>query len=91
MKVKELVKKLEKLEQEKDIFMSSDSEGNIINYISEIEKDHDNYIIYPTDDYIETVGTDISEEEYQAWLKELRLNKQAEYFKSQVRQDNNQK
>lgn len=69
MKVKQLVKQLKALDQEKEIFMSSDREGNIVNYISDVDLDHEHYIIYPTDDSIETVGLDTNEQDYNTWYK----------------------
>lgn len=55
MKVKELVEILKKLNQDKSIFLSHDSEGNSYGTITEdsFESTEDFYIIYPYEEYIE--------------------------------------
>lgn len=50
MKVKELVRILQTLDQNKPIFMASDSEGNDYNYVSIIDTALKNcYILWPDD------------------------------------------
>lgn len=53
MKVKELVRILKTLDQDKPIFMSSDSEGNSFSNPCEISKEIGFYVIWPDDSYIE--------------------------------------
>lgn len=53
MKVGQLIRILNCLDAEKQIFMSSDGEGNSFNNISTIEDNEDFYIIWPDDSYLE--------------------------------------
>ena len=53
MKVRQLIRMLNCLDNEKQIFISSDSEGNSFNNISTIEDNEGFYIIWPDDSYLE--------------------------------------
>ena len=53
MKVKNMIKALEYLDQEKTIYMSSDSEGNSFSNPCEISKEGDFYVLWPDDSYID--------------------------------------
>lgn len=54
MKVKDLAKQLEALNPEIEILVSGDSEGNDYKTIDCIRVDTKYYVIYPTDEIIET-------------------------------------
>ena len=53
MKVGQLIRMLNCLDNEKQIFISSDTEGNSFNNISTIEDNEGFYIIWPDDSYLE--------------------------------------
>lgn len=53
MKVGQLIRMLNCLDNEKQIFISSDTEGNSFNNISTIEDNESFYIIWPDDSYLE--------------------------------------
>jgi hypothetical protein len=53
MKVKELVRILKTLDQDKPIYMSSDSEGNSFSNPCEISEEGDCYVLWPDDCYVD--------------------------------------
>lgn len=53
MKVKTLLKILSQLGQDKDIYLSSDSEGNWFSNPDSISDEGEYYILFPDDAYIE--------------------------------------
>ena len=53
MKVKNMIEALKYLDQEKTIYMSSDSEGNSFSNPCEISKEGDVYVLWPDDSYID--------------------------------------
>jgi len=89
MKVKELLKELRKEDQEAELYLSSDSEGNAILHVDELVMLDGHLVIYPTDEFIE-YDDPISEEEYQKWLKEQALKGQVGYYKEQLEEDRRQ-
>lgn len=53
MKVKNMIEALKYLDQEKTIYMSSDSEGNSFSNPCEISKEGDVYVLWPDDSFID--------------------------------------
>lgn len=54
MKIKELIAELQKLDQEKEVLVSKDPEGNSFRTIDGVDNTYTKYaIIYPTDDLID--------------------------------------
>jgi hypothetical protein len=89
MKIKKLVKMLKTLDQNEEIFLASDSEGNSISPVGDIYATDKCYaVLSPTDEYVE--DDPISEEDYQKWLKEQALKGQVGYYKEQLEEDRRQ-
>ena len=68
MKVKELLKTLKGEDPEREVYLSSDSEGNAILHTDELVLVGGELVIYPTDEFIEYKP--VSEEEYKKWCEE---------------------
>lgn len=59
MKVKELIKKLEKEDKNKEIYLACDSEGNNFFTIDNLYTIYDKLVIYPTDTYLDFSNIEI--------------------------------